>query len=134
VDSSPRRLVEPTTNESLRLLGHASFGRIVFTAQALPAIRPINHIVDRDAVIVRTHLGAATGDAVGVVVAYQADEIDPIDHVGWSVTLTGIARLVHDPGEVARYRELLRPWVNGQRDEIIRIQPELVTGYRLTTG
>lgn len=129
---TPRRLIKLTRDESIRRLSGASFGRIVFTQQALPAIRPVNHAVDHGAIIIRTHLGAAVLSAAGMVVAYEADDIDPREHVGWSVIVTGLATRVHDSDDVARYERLLRPWVNGERNEIIRIQPELVTGYRLT--
>jgi len=47
-----------------------------------------------------------------VVVAYEADEIDPIRHSGWSVVVTGRARTVTDPDRVARYEQLLQPWVD----------------------
>lgn len=33
-------------SEALRLLGTVPLGRIVFTHQALPAIRPVNHVVE----------------------------------------------------------------------------------------
>jgi len=125
-------MVELTRRESLRRLAGVSFGRIVFTRQALPAIRPVNHIVDNGAIIVRTHLGAAVLAATGMVVAYEADDIDPKEHVGWSVIVTGVATLVQDRDDAMRYERLLRPWVNGQRNQVIRIQPELVTGYELT--
>ena len=41
----------------MRLLRSASYERIVFTHDALPAIHPINHIID-DGVVVRTRLTA----------------------------------------------------------------------------
>jgi hypothetical protein len=129
---TPRQLVELDRDESLRRLAGVSFGRIVFTRHALPAIRPVNHIVEDEAIIIRTRLGAAVLSAVGMVVAYEVDEIDPREHLGWSVIVTGIAKPVRDRDEAQRYARLLRPWVSGQRDEIIRIEPELVTGYRLT--
>jgi hypothetical protein len=132
VGDGPRRMVELTRTESLRLLGTMSFGRIVFTRQAMPAIRPVNHIVDNGAIIVRTHLGAALLSNVGLVVAYEADDIDPVEQVGWSVIVTGLATLVRDAGEAARYERMLQPWVNGQKNQTVRIQPEFVTGYRLT--
>lgn len=131
VRDTPRRLVELTRQESLRLLASVSFGRIVFTRDALPAIRPVNHIIDHGAIIIRTHLGSALLSAIGIVVAYEADDIDPHEHVGWSVIVTGLATRVVNDDEMARYERLLRPWVNGQRNEIIRIRPELVTGFRL---
>ncbi|MEV6979055.1 pyridoxamine 5'-phosphate oxidase family protein [Kitasatospora sp. NPDC093806] len=126
--------------EALRLLGGVPFGRIVFTAHALPAIRPVNHLLVDDTIVIRTHEGAAltmaaegTGD-VGVVVAYEADAIDPVTRLGWSVVVTGFARLVTEPGQLARYRPLLSPWVNAAMDHTVAIQPDLVTGYRLVAG
>ena len=100
-----RQLEALPREESLRLLGTASLGRVVFTLFALPAIRPVNHIVEDDKIIIRTHLGAAIASAVdgtGTVVAYEADMIDPDDHLGWSVIVVGRASLVTDPGEVIR--------------------------------
>jgi nitroimidazol reductase NimA-like FMN-containing flavoprotein (pyridoxamine 5'-phosphate oxidase superfamily) len=129
-----RQLVELTRAESLRLLAGVSFGRIVFTRHALPAIRPINHVVHHGAIIVRTHLGAALLSSVGTVVAYEADDIDPDTHVGWSVIVTGLAARVRNADEATYYERLLRSWVNGTRNEIIRIQPEIVTGYRMIEG
>jgi len=110
---------------------------VVFTQFALPAIRPVNHIVEGDRIIIRTHLGSAIDSAVagtGTVVAYEADMIDPDDHLGWSVIVIGRARRVTDPGEVARYREILQPWVSGAMDDVITITADMVDGFRLTRG
>jgi hypothetical protein len=132
VEHMPRRLVELGREDSLRRLAAVSYGRVVFTQHALPAIRPINHIVADEAVIIRTHLGAGPRSPKGMVVAYEADDIDPREHLGWSVIVTGHATLVRGD-EVARYERLLRPWVNGEvPKEFIRIRPELVSGYQLT--
>jgi Pyridoxamine 5'-phosphate oxidase len=132
----PRRLDGLTRAESLRLLGSVSLGRIVFTRHALPAIRPVNHVLDGDAIIISSHSGASIVSAAdrerGVVVAYEADEINPDDHLGWSVIVTGTARLVSDPDEAARYQQVLRPWVSPEMDQVIRIQSQIVTGFRLS--
>ncbi|MGR7001661.1 pyridoxamine 5'-phosphate oxidase family protein [Yinghuangia aomiensis] len=108
--------MEPLTrDEALALLARAGFGRIVFSHHALPAIRPVNHILDGGSIVVRTHEGAALNALVrgagdqGVVVAYEADEIDPGTRTGWSVIATGYATAVTDPAELDRYRVLLRP-------------------------
>ncbi len=138
MSAGQRRSVELTRGESLRLLGSVSFGRIVFSLQALPAIRPVNHILDRGDVIIRSHLGAsvvaAADTAPGVVVAYEADAIDPDDHLGWSVIVTGRARLIRDPQQLARYEGMLHTWVAGEMDQFIRIHPEIITGLRLDGG
>ncbi|MFC0527661.1 pyridoxamine 5'-phosphate oxidase family protein [Phytohabitans kaempferiae] len=132
---SRRVLEQMDVADCLELLGGVSLGRVVYTEKALPAIRPVNHVLDDGAVIIRSHLGGALATAVGsgrgTVVAYEADAIDPIEHVGWSVVVTGVAHLVADSREVARYERLLRPWVEIAMDCVIRIEPRLVTGYRL---
>ncbi|TDU79750.1 pyridoxamine 5'-phosphate oxidase family protein [Streptomyces sp. KS 21] len=70
-------------------------------------------------------------DVPGVVVAYEADAIDPVMHLGWSVVVTGYACPVSDADEVARFASLLRPWVGRPRTGALRIRPDLVTGFRL---
>jgi hypothetical protein len=130
-----RQLTELGRDEALRLLGSVSLGRIVFTHRAMPAVRPVNHILDSTGIVIRSHSGAAiiseADSARGAVVAYEADNINPNYLLGWSVVVTGIARLVRDPGELARYHEALVPWVDREMDQVIRIQPEVVTGFRL---
>jgi Pyridoxamine 5'-phosphate oxidase len=119
----------------MSLLGSVSLGRIVFTARALPAIRPVTHLVDGDHVIIRTDRSAAITSELraqaGTVVAYEADAIDTSDHLGWSVIVVGVAHRVIDPDEAAVYRRALRPWVSGAKDQVIAIHAGMVTGFRL---
>ena len=109
-------------------------GRVVFTMQALPAIRPVNHLIDGKTIVIRSHLGSAiTGHASadGAVVCYEADDIDPVRHTGWSVIATGLARLVTSPEAVGRYQQVLEPWVAKPMDQVIAITPQMMTGIRL---
>jgi len=129
-----RELAELPKDESLRLLASVPFGRVVFTARALPAIRPVNHLVDGTRIIIRTSLGSALSadvDGTGTVVAYEADEIDPVTRQGWSVVVVGRALPVTDGMLSARYRQALQPWAAGHRDEVIAISTDMVTGYWL---
>jgi hypothetical protein len=137
---APRRMAQLDRAEALRLLASVSLGRIVFTQHALPAVRPVNHLMDGDDIIVRLHEGAtlasivAPTDATGVVVAYEADVIDPETHIGWSVVVTGYARRVTDPGELARFATRMHPWIDHPAmNAALRIRPDLVTGMQLTT-
>ncbi|MBH5333946.1 pyridoxamine 5'-phosphate oxidase family protein [Streptomyces pactum] len=136
---APRHMAPLGRAEALRLLGSVSLGRIVFTQQALPAIRPVNHLMDGEDIIVRLHDGAtlaslmAPTDAAGVVVAYEADVIDPRTHLGWSVVVTGYAHRILDDAELARVAARLHPWVeHPAMNAALRIRPDLVTGLRLT--
>lgn len=136
---APRRIGQLDRAEALRLLGSVSLGRIVFTHQALPAIRPVNHLMDGEDIIVQLHEGAALAaivtptQAAGVVVAYEADVIDPDTHTGWSVVVTGYAHRVTDQSELARFAARLLPWVqHPAMNSALRIRPDLVTGLQLT--
>lgn len=122
--------------EALRLLASVPFGRIVYSHQALPAIRLVNHLVDNGRVLIRTQHTAAVVPAAldEVVVAYEADQVDQTQRVGWSVIVTGTARLVTDPDQLARYERELHPWVGDDMDHLIVIDPTIVTGIRLLPG
>ncbi|MFJ6496079.1 pyridoxamine 5'-phosphate oxidase family protein [Streptomyces virginiae] len=124
-------------SEALRLLGTVSLGRIVFTHQALPVIRPMSHIVHGEDVLVQFDEGASHASLVarpgepGIVLAYEADAIDPDTHLGWSVVVVGYAELVVNRDEAERLAALLDPWRNEAMPRILRIRSELVTGFRL---
>jgi hypothetical protein len=129
-----RRQRELAREEALQLLGAAPVGRVVFTDRALPAIRPVNHLVNGQQIIFRTGASAAITTAVdgtGTIVAFEADAIDPVRRTGWSVVVIGGARLLTDTAEIARYLEVLRPWAVGTKDDIIVIQADMVTGFEL---
>jgi hypothetical protein len=118
--------------EALRLLAGVTLGRIVFTHQALPAIRPVRHLLDESGnIIVRCCRSAVLGANRSVVVGYQADAIDPSGRRGWNVVVVGPAELASDPAVVDGYQELL-PAVCGS--DIIVIHPELVNGYALSSS
>lgn len=119
--------------EALQLLGSVALGRIAFTLGALPAIRPANHILDQGAVVLRGHRGvdAVLRAAAGTVVAYSADVIDPRAYVGWCVTVTGEAEMIDGPTELARYASIVRPIGADEQAYVIRIEPEIVTGFEL---
>jgi nitroimidazol reductase NimA-like FMN-containing flavoprotein (pyridoxamine 5'-phosphate oxidase superfamily) len=139
----PRQAIELTEDECWRLLASASIGRVVFTYHAMPAIRPVNHLIDGRKIIIRTHLGAAIasrateqssdsqGKTCGSVVCYEADELDPVRHTGWSVIATGLARLVADPADIARYATAVEPWIAGDMNQVVAIEPQIISGIRL---
>lgn len=127
------RREELSREESLRLLGAVPMGRVVFTLRALPAIRPVNHIVDDGDVIFRTRYDSALAPAAGsIIVAYEADEIDRCSHSGWSVIVTGATERVTDSDQIERYRHRIRTWYDpGPADVVVRIRTAFVTGIRL---
>jgi nitroimidazol reductase NimA-like FMN-containing flavoprotein (pyridoxamine 5'-phosphate oxidase superfamily) len=116
----------------LDLLGTVRVGRLVFTEDALPAVQPVNFRLWRDDVVIRVaggpKLAAATNN---LVVAFQADDLDPDLRTGWSVTVVGRAQPIDDVSELVELSgTFLQPWVDGRRDHFVRIRTEKMTGRR----
>lgn len=130
-------MVSLSSRQALNLLASASFGRIVFTQDALPAVRPVNHLLDNGRIIVRTRLSSGLGTATrsscaaDVVVAYEADNLDERRRCGWSVVVTGLAAVITDADLIARYETLLQPWANLPMDTVLAITPQIITGIRI---
>jgi nitroimidazol reductase NimA-like FMN-containing flavoprotein (pyridoxamine 5'-phosphate oxidase superfamily) len=121
-----------TRDECLALLPTVPVGRLVYTHHALPAVVPVNFVVDGNEILVRTGYGSSLAAAVRQsVVAFQVDDIDRELETGWSITVTGPAREETDDRELARLSALpLRPWAAGVRDHFLKIGVELVHGRR----
>lgn len=88
----------------------------MFTEDALPAVQPVNVRLHREQVVIRVAAGAKPRAAArNLVVAFQADELDPELRNGWSVTVVGHASLITDVAElVALSGDFVQPWVDGQ--------------------
>jgi nitroimidazol reductase NimA-like FMN-containing flavoprotein (pyridoxamine 5'-phosphate oxidase superfamily) len=132
-----RYLQQLSRSKALALLGSVPMGRLVFTDQALPAIRPVNHLVEGETIIVRATSGAAITAAArrdGTVVAYEADCIDADSQLGWSVIVVGTARLMDDEHAAPRYRARLRPWISDPANDVITISADMISGYRMVAA
>lgn len=130
-----REFAQLSRGESLRLLATVPVGRVVFTIGGLPAVEPVNFLLDDRGIVFRTREGAKLLAArAGTVVAFEVDELEPVARTGWSVTVVGEARVLGD-AEAEHYRRaLLQPWVNGARDDVVVIDVALVTGRRIEVG
>jgi len=120
-------------DECLRLLASVPVGRLIFTMNALPMVRPVNFALVNELVLVRTAADTTVAHKIdGAIVAFEADELDAATYSGWSVTVTGRAAFVTDPAAVARYRAVpLVPWAPGIRDQLVTIKTGLVEGQRV---
>ena len=118
--------------ECWKLLESVPLGRVVFSQRAMPAIQVVSHLVDDGAIIVRSPQGTViTGAGRDAVVCYEADDMDPVRRIGWSVVVTGLACLVRDPAAAARYSRLLPPCAHGVAGDLVTIEPGVVTGRRV---
>ncbi|WP_280357537.1 pyridoxamine 5'-phosphate oxidase family protein [Nocardia otitidiscaviarum] len=111
------------TDDAWKLLASIGFGRVVFTRHALPVIRPTNHLVDGETLIIHDNLAADHQ-----TVAYEADTLDHTHHTGWCVIVTGTTEPVTDPTDITHYRHVLHPSLPGPRHRLARIHPDHITG------
>lgn len=120
--------------ECLGLLARAHIGRVAVTLGALPAIFPVNFVMDDDAVVFRTGTGTKLAAATDhAVLAFEADQFDRFEHTGWSVLAVGRSELVTDPEELRRLAGMpLTPWAGGSRPHFVRMPIEFISGRRIT--
>jgi len=110
-------------------------GRLVFLQAGVPVALPVNfRLLDGD-IVFRTRASGVLAAAAGTVVSFEVDRIDDAMREGWSVLVSGRARLVEDPAELERIAALgIDPWPGGPRDATIRIETETVSGRRIHQG
>jgi nitroimidazol reductase NimA-like FMN-containing flavoprotein (pyridoxamine 5'-phosphate oxidase superfamily) len=120
-------------HECLQLLASARVGRIVYSDQALPAVQPVDFLVDDETVVVRIRDGSRLARAVErAVVAFEVDDYDPAAGSGWSVTVVGECSGIEEPGQVERLSALVpRHWARDGNGRFVRISLADVTGRRL---
>ena len=118
----------------MRLLATGQVGRLIFTVNALPAVRLMNFAMVGGLIVVRTAADTTVARKVNdQIVAFEVDDLDAATSSGWSVVVTGRATRVTDPDVVARYRKVpLVPWAPGERDQYLTITTEVVEGRRVS--
>jgi nitroimidazol reductase NimA-like FMN-containing flavoprotein (pyridoxamine 5'-phosphate oxidase superfamily) len=126
------RLEPLTHDECMDLLAHNSLGRVAFTERALPAIRPVNYVLVGHQLVLRTQAEGLGRRLDGQVVAFEVDQIDVELGTGWSVVVTGTARLLRSPGELTRQAAVPLVTLAGDgHDARVVIVPGEVTGRRI---
>lgn len=127
-------LAPVSSSEVLALLSAVRVGRVGYTHRAMPAIQMVSHVVDLGDIVFRSHGRPPVippGHAGPVVLAYEADDVDLEAFTGWRVTVTGAAKLVRQPREIARLDGLLPPWPAGEGGGLlVRLHPGMLSGYR----
>jgi len=128
-DSTMGRVLD--REQSLALLATTDIGRIIFARSALPAVDLVTFVVDGSDVAIRTGGDARTiAVLANAIIAFQTDDFDRTDRLGWSVTVTGLATLVTSPADIDRLSPMLRPWgsAGGHSDRFLRIRADVVSG------
>jgi transcriptional regulator with XRE-family HTH domain len=128
-----RPALEPLNAGQCRgYLGTSGVGRLVIVEPRGPVAIPVNYATLGNDIVIRT--GEQTGlSAAGLPrVSFEVDHLDEALAEGWSVLVSGEARVVADADELAAVSALgIAPWAGGDRDTYVRIIASEVTGRRL---
>lgn len=119
--------------ECRELLGSRQVGRLAYIARAgVPDIVPVNYVLDRDDVLIRSGPGPKLQAAERrELVAFEVDDFDDDAHTGWSVVVHGMA-VREFRAQAGRDERSPAPWASGPRYSTIRISSRRITGRRVT--
>jgi uncharacterized protein len=118
------------TDECVELLRRSSFGRVGMTIAGDPVVLPVFYAFVDGEIVFRTDPGAKLIAAVlETRVAFEVDDADD----GWSVLVVGRAHEVRSRSDdpTAVEARLVDFWPAGERERVVRIETERITGRRL---
>jgi len=114
-------------------LGQGGVGRLGLQGSDAPQLRPVNFVLREDQLIIRTGDGSILAAArAGEAAGFEIDEIDRLEHTGWSVVATG--KLSELDSSAANRALPLRAWASGQKDRFVALSLDRVTGLRIPPG
>lgn len=115
-------------------LSSRALGRLATSVDGQPDIFPVNYVVQRRTILIRTAEGTKLASAaINHRVAFEADDHDVT--AGWSVVVKGEATVLSSIEELAAAeRAQVLPWIATPKQRFIRITPAEITGRRFQFG
>ena len=124
------RSIEPT--RCLQLLEAVQYGRLATVEDGRPLLVVVNHIVDDGDIYIRTRpeakLAQLTENGRVVPAVYEVDSAFPAGQSGWSVMATGVLQREHGGTPSAPLRSRLTAWAQGERDVVLHLDVQQLTG------
>jgi nitroimidazol reductase NimA-like FMN-containing flavoprotein (pyridoxamine 5'-phosphate oxidase superfamily) len=132
LSETPERLREIEPSRCLALLEAVPYGRLATVDAGEPLLVVVNHVVADGDIYLRTRPDArlarlTEGGRVAQAV-YEVDSAFAAGQSGWSVMARG--QLVREHGEKrsAALRARLVAWAQGERDVVLHLQVQQLTG------
>jgi transcriptional regulator with XRE-family HTH domain len=123
-----------TKAECLALIAPGGVGRFLFVqAGRGPVAFPVNFKMDSGDVVFRVGDDSVSTEGVHQQpVSFDVDNLDEALGEGWSVLLTGTAKVISESSELSQAQALdIKPWAGGDRHLYIRLSPTQITGRRI---
>ncbi|HYY09734.1 MAG TPA: pyridoxamine 5'-phosphate oxidase family protein [Kineosporiaceae bacterium] len=114
------------------LLDAVTYGRLATVDGGEPLLVVVNHVVDAGDVYVRTRtdsrLARLTEGGRCPQAVFEVDSALPAGGIGWSVMAKGRLSREHGATRAAALRSRLTAWAQGERDVVLHLQVEELTG------
>lgn len=118
-----------------RLLGSTRFGRLAVVIDGRPHLVVLNHTVSGSTVLFRTAADAVlivlTEDGATADAVFEVDSAFPAGRSGWSVIAAGRLARETVPAQIELALSRISPWTDGDRDVVLRLDVEELTGRRV---
>jgi nitroimidazol reductase NimA-like FMN-containing flavoprotein (pyridoxamine 5'-phosphate oxidase superfamily) len=128
----PELLREIDLSRCLQLIEATSFGRMATVDAGEPLLVLVNHLVDGGDIYVRTRPDARLARLTeGGRVAHAVFEVDSafrLGQSGWSVMARGQLSREHGERRAAAVRSRLTAWAQGERDVVLHLRVQELTG------
>lgn len=121
-------------HECWDLVAGETLGRLVTSVDGRPEIFPVNYVVQRRTILLRTAEGTKlVSAAINNHVVFEVDDHNVAE--GWSVVVKGTARSLRTNEEIeeAEHAQVLS-WTAPEKTHYLRVIPEMVTGRRFQFG
>ena len=119
-------------DECFAALANGAVGRVAITAQALPAIVPVNYALDGHAIVFRTRNDGVLARACdGNVVAFEVDRLAQDGRTGWSVLVVGVGALLTGSDAIRALELNLTSAAGEDRDQFVSIAVGRISGRRI---
>ncbi|WP_235214853.1 pyridoxamine 5'-phosphate oxidase family protein [Rhodococcus opacus] len=115
------------------LLRSVPTGRLVYTKDALPAVRPVTFAAPGGEIVIPTGDNPRFDRFDGTVLAFEAGAIESSTRTGWTVLALGRSRLLSGTDGLDGFNDPARaPWDGAPGDCYLVIDIESLTGHRIT--
>ena len=108
------------------------YGRLATVDLGRPLLVVVNHLVDDGDIYIRTRpdarLARLTENGRAAPALYEVDSAFPAGQSGWSVMATGTLQREDSATRTAELRSRLTAWAQGERDVVLHLAVEELTG------
>jgi hypothetical protein len=132
VPATPDQLREIEPSRCRSLLEATSYGRLATIDAGEPLLVVVNHVVDAGDIYLRTRrdsrLARLTEGGRSARAVFEVDSAYPSGGSGWSVLAKGWLSREHGGRRSAALRSRLTAWAEGERDVVLHLQIDELTG------